>query len=234
MLVHGALKLAIKFDCDALRARLVENIEADWPQTLTQWDARQKEAIIARSEHLNSKTGKVDNLFLDDRLPEPASAIRLAIDFNIPSILPAAFYQLSLLGTEADWDAYREDPSKRLRFGARSARWKLLDREDLMRLVHGQKQLAAYTRAIGTDLFGKCPRNSQGCSKARNDCWKYMQESAPVSMDDPLDILRDCMALQDVIAKLPCPSCTTEITSLARNKRQALWNHLPAFFNLSL
>lgn len=235
--MHGTLKLAIKYECEALRARIVENIEADWPQTLAQWDARRQEAIIARSEHYLRLNGKVDGMFLDDRLPEPASAIRIASDFAIPSILPAAFYQLSLISTDADWESYRANPAtegKHLRFGARTARWKLLDKIDLMRLVHGQKLLAAYTRAIGTDVFGtRCPRNSQGCSRARSDCWKYMQENAPVSMDDPLEILRDCMSLHEFFRDLPCASCTSDIATLAEKKRHELWRSLPAFFNLT-
>ncbi|KIP11099.1 hypothetical protein PHLGIDRAFT_83859 [Phlebiopsis gigantea 11061_1 CR5-6] len=234
--VHGTLKLAIKYECEALRSRIVENIEADWPQTLTQWDARRQEVMVARSDHYLQLNGKIDGMFLDDRLPEPASAIRIASDFGIHSILPAAFYQLSLISTEAEWDRYRANPStegKQLRFGARTARWKLLDKTDLMRLVHGQKSLAAYTRAIGTDIFGsRCPRNSQGCSRARMDCWKYLQENAPVSMEDPLEILRDCMSLGELLRDLPCASCTSDIATKAEKKRNELWRSLPAFFNL--
>lgn len=236
MLVHGALKLAIKYECDALRTRLVESIEADWPQTLAQWDARRSEAIIARSEHSLRANGKINGLYLDDRLPEPASAVRIASDFEVPSILPAAFYQLALISTDADWDIYRMSAAteaKYLRFGARTARWQLLDKRDLMRLVHGQKCLASYTRSIGTDIFGsRCPRNAKGCSKARNDCWKYMQENAPVSMDDPLDILHDCMSLSDLFTDLPCATCSADIATLAEKKRHELWRSLPAFFNL--
>jgi hypothetical protein len=231
------MKLAIKFECDAVRARIVENIEADWPQTLSQWDARRQEAVIARSEHCKLTSGKIGGLFLDDRLPEPASAIRLASDFNIPSILPAAFYQLSLLSTDADWDECREQPAtagKQLRFGMRTARWKLLDKRDLIRLVHGQKALAVYTRTIGPDLFGRCPRNSQGCSAARSECWKYIQGNAPTPLDDPLEILRDCMSLPDTFPSRPCPSCVPDIIAMAAKKRNALWNSLPAYFNLIL
>ena len=173
---------------------------------------------------------------MDDRLPEPASAIRLASDFDIPSILPAAFYQLASISTDADWDAYRASPTiegKHLRFGARTAKWSLLDKRDLMRLVHGQKLLAAYTRSIGTDIFGmRCPRNAKGCSTARSDCWKYLQENAPVSMDDPLDILHDCMNLGDLLTDLPCATCLADITALAEKKRLELWRSLPAFFQL--
>jgi len=236
VLVYGALKLATKYECDPLRTRLVESLEADWPQTLAQWDSRLSETIMARSEHAQQVTGKVNGLYLDDRLPEPASAIRIASDYGIYSILPSAFYQLALLSTDADWDVYRETLSgegKHLRFGARTARWKLLDKRDLMRLVHGQKLIAAYTRSIGTDIFGpRCPRSAKGCSGARGECWKYFQENAPISMDDPLDVLNDCMKLEVLFTDLPCATCTADIKAMAEKKRRELWRSLPAFFNL--
>ncbi|TBU38428.1 hypothetical protein BD309DRAFT_971950 [Dichomitus squalens] len=233
VLIDGALKLAMKYECDALRRRLTASLEADWPQTLAQWDARRAEAVILRSEHSLQLTGKVDGLYLDDRLPEPASAIRIASDYGIPSILPAAFYTLALLSTDADWDECRANPGKHLRFGARTARWRLLDKRDLMRLVHGQKLLAAHTRAIGTDIFGlRCQRGVKGCTKARGDCWKYFQENAPNSMDDPLDILHDCMRLDTLFSELPCAACTADIIVMAEKKRRELWRSLPAVFNL--
>ena len=233
VLVEGALKLAMKYECDALRHRIVSSLEADWPQTLAQWDARRAEAVILRSEHSLQLTGKVNGLYLDDRLPEPASAIRIASDYAIPSILPAAFYTLALLSTDADWDDCRANPGKHLRFGARTARWRLLDKRDLMRLVHGQKLLAGHTRSIGTDIFGlRCQRGVKGCTKARSDCWKYFQENAPNSMDDPLDILHDCMRLDTLFSDLPCAACTSDIIVMAEKKRRELWRSLPAVFNL--
>ncbi|EED80879.1 predicted protein [Postia placenta Mad-698-R] len=233
VLVQGTLKLATKYECDALRTRIVENLEADWPQTLAQWDARRAEGILARSEHSQQFTGKVNGLYLDDRLPEPASAIRIASDYHIPSILPAAFYQLALLSTDADWDTYRANPGKHLRFGARTARWRLLDKRDLMRLVHGQRLLASYTREIGTIIFGKrCQRGIKTCAKARGDCWKYFQEDAPNSMDDPLDILYDCSRLDTLFTDIPCAACVADIATMAEKKRRELWRSLPAFFNL--
>ena len=136
--------------------------------------------------------------------------------------------------TDADWDDVRAaDPGKHLRFGARTARWRLLDKRDLMRLVHGQKLLAAHTRAIGTDVFGpRCPRGSRGCTKARGDCWKYFQENAPNSMDDPLDVLNDCMRIDTLFSELPCASCMADIIVMAEKKRRELWRSLPAVFNL--
>ena len=85
----------------------------------------------------------------------------------------------------------------------------------------------------GTDVFGpRCPRGSRACTKARGDCWKYFQENAPNSMDDPLDILNDCMRLDTLFSDLPCASCTAEIIVMAEKKRRELWRSLPAVFNL--
>ena len=75
----------MKYECDPLRQRIVSSLEADWPQTLAQWDARRAEAVVLRAEHALQLTGRVGGLYLDDRLPEPASAIRIASDYGIPS-----------------------------------------------------------------------------------------------------------------------------------------------------
>lgn len=53
-----------------------------------------------------------------------------------------------------------------------------------------------------------------------------------MSMDDPLDILHDCMNLGDLLTDLPCATCLADITALAEKKRLELWRSLPAFFQL--
>lgn len=101
----GTLRLATKYQVDALRSRIVRHFEADWPRTLAEWDRLESEIDSMMEEHQDEKNledfNQVDGLFLDERLPEPAAAIRLAIEFGIPSILPAAFYTLAR--TTPDW-----------------------------------------------------------------------------------------------------------------------------------
>ena len=90
---------------DSFRSRIVRHFEADWPRTLAEWDRLEAEIDYMMEEHQDDKNedyyGRVDGLFLDQRLPEPAAAIRLALEFGIPSILPAAFYTLAQ--TTPDW-----------------------------------------------------------------------------------------------------------------------------------
>ena len=45
--------------------------------------------------------------YVDDTFPEPAAAIRLASDFGLRAVLPAAFYQLAVTDPGADWDEFR-------------------------------------------------------------------------------------------------------------------------------
>ncbi|EKM60343.1 uncharacterized protein PHACADRAFT_23719 [Phanerochaete carnosa HHB-10118-sp] len=45
------------------------------------------------------------NVDIGPFIPEPASAIRFAREFNVPSILPAAFYTLALTDVQRNWDS---------------------------------------------------------------------------------------------------------------------------------
>ena len=67
-------------------------------------------------------------------LPEPASAIRFAVEFGCEEILPAAFYQLARTSIGDDWDA----PYRLLHC---PARWSLLTGDDFHRYVLGCARL---------------------------------------------------------------------------------------------
>lgn len=100
--VRAMLSMATKYQISYIRDCIVERLESDWPQTILSWDTLEGE-IERTTEHSNV------HWYTDDRFPEPASAIRLARDFNIPSILPAAFYQLSRLNIADDHARQRKE-----------------------------------------------------------------------------------------------------------------------------
>jgi len=77
--------------------RIVEHFEADWPQTLWQWERLQAEIRAMGKDWSEEHPGGVVSVHMDDVLPEPASVIRLARDCDIPSVLPRAAYHLSRL-----------------------------------------------------------------------------------------------------------------------------------------
>lgn len=135
------LAITTKYQIAQIRDRIVERLESDWPQTIFAWDAL--EGQIERAKEYSKVLWDTD-----DRFPEPASAIRLARDFGIPSILPAAFYQLSRLNIANDHarrrkeaDIFNDDD-----FDERTARWDLLNGDDLLSVMRGQEKLRDVAR----------------------------------------------------------------------------------------
>ncbi|KDQ49270.1 hypothetical protein JAAARDRAFT_63790 [Jaapia argillacea MUCL 33604] len=94
--VRGFLELATKYQADRLWDYIVRNLVADWPQWLPGWDALERE-YSSEANELAEHLDENEIVDVEDSYPEPASAIRIATDFDIPEILPAAFYALSQL-----------------------------------------------------------------------------------------------------------------------------------------
>ncbi|KIP05782.1 hypothetical protein PHLGIDRAFT_44007, partial [Phlebiopsis gigantea 11061_1 CR5-6] len=142
LLVRGVLKLASKYQVDAVRSRIVQCLEEDWPTTPLAWlrlchDEKLYNDGFTRYHTLGSGE------YAEDKFPEPASAIRLARDFDIPSILPAAYLKLLYADPTLDWDAIRKEPETPCGRMVRSARWRLLDQTDLLRLAQGRSRLVS-------------------------------------------------------------------------------------------
>jgi hypothetical protein len=137
-LVAGPLKLATKYQVDDLRARIITQLELDWPTTLDSWEKR---------EDYMQKNRSGDDSASDIRAhPEPV--IRLALECDVPSVLPMAFYDLSRKGV------YAGDSD-------------LLTREDLVTLVRGKEGLKNFLT-----LF--CFRRSFNlCERCDCDIAKY-------------------------------------------------------------
>ncbi|KZV82061.1 hypothetical protein EXIGLDRAFT_779009, partial [Exidia glandulosa HHB12029] len=93
--IAGILRIATKYEMPLLCTEIVRILERDWPTTLDEWD--DNERILQRriSQKSRDPTKKrFDKAQLDDIGPEPARIIALALECNVRSILPAAFYHL--------------------------------------------------------------------------------------------------------------------------------------------
>lgn len=126
----------------------------------------------SRAEQDPNYDGKINGLFCDDRFPEPASAIRIARLYNIPDILPAAYYELfSIDDVQHDWDGLRKpdaEHSLHLQNLGRTARWQLLDAADLIRLIRMQQKFCEIESSAKSDFASiaectvpQCARNRQ-------------------------------------------------------------------------
>jgi hypothetical protein len=85
----GPLKLATKYQVDALRSQIIKHLERDWPSTIDDWD-RVDDDTHKRSAALQSSDGSLDGV-----VPDPVYAILIARSCDVPQILPTAFYVLS-------------------------------------------------------------------------------------------------------------------------------------------
>ena len=157
----GLLELAKKYEIDAVKDFVRQHLINDWPVTLKEWKCQQAE--IAQLEEMYCKTCHptrtldAESLYLSDLFPEPASVVKLCVTYGIREPLPAAFYQLSTIRFEDDydrwknedgtswqyldfWDPTQEDCSPLVHW-RRTARWSLLDGDLFMRLLTGRSFL---------------------------------------------------------------------------------------------
>ena len=122
---------------DRIRAQLVRKVVNDWPRTLEEWDRHEAEAEVMLAHRLGAYTGHIDQ-----RLPEPAAAIRFAEEFKCLEILPAAFLLLSCIEhTSKGEDEYTVP---------RTARRELLHSGDFDRILRGRDKFVAFIEGLDT------------------------------------------------------------------------------------
>ncbi|KAF7352601.1 BTB domain-containing protein [Mycena venus] len=195
--VRGTLAMATKYEMEALRERIVTQLQADWPHSLGEWDRLETEICGLEAEHDDDDDYMVDDLYLDERLPEPAAAIRVAADLNVPRILPSAVYHLSRLSTDDDW---LELHKTRTTLGlARTARWDLLEAADL-KLVLKVRELITKNHSFSA-LYVQPPK----CT-AKDDCEDWWIRTALQwrVASDPLKLMKKFVDAQPPGLCKPC------------------------------
>ncbi len=80
------LAITDKYDVHGMKAFVQNILEAEWPRSLEHWDLMDNRRCTLFAEGI---------MMLADVLPEPAAAVRLAKQYQIKSVFPAALYQLS-------------------------------------------------------------------------------------------------------------------------------------------
>ncbi|KXN80743.1 hypothetical protein AN958_08102 [Leucoagaricus sp. SymC.cos] len=85
--IAAVLRLATKYMVEPLRIRCLHRLHLDWPPSLQGWDQREAAATDESGRYLPR-----------DTCPHPILVIHLALEMGVPTILPAAFYDLSRYG----------------------------------------------------------------------------------------------------------------------------------------
>jgi hypothetical protein len=211
--VRRTLAMATKYEMEPLRDRIISQLQADWPNTLAEWDRLETEVAGLVREHKHGKSGMVDDLYIDEKLPEPAAAIRLAMECNVPKIMPSAVYHLSRLSIDDDWLERRKD---RTDLGyARTARWDLLEAADLKLVLKLRELFTEY----GFDLLYNPPKgcpSSTVCSHIWDKtCLRWQRAS------DPLELLRK---FDETRPAGLCKLCWNEVRDDIQQCRLDLWD----------
>lgn len=247
ILVRGILKLATKYQVDTVRSRVVQRMEEDWPTTPLAWLRLCHDEKLYNDGFTRYDTPKPGE-FAEDKFPEPASAIRLARDFDIPSILPAAYLKLLFADPTLDWDVIRE--KKETPYGRllRSARWRLLDQTDMLRLAQGRTRLVSCLPNIhrafmlgprtcrdneSDDDELSChqiieKRHNEFTAARYSSFWTGVQEA---EKPDPIQVLH---RLHDAASSWKlCVSCTDLFRAKIAIEIKKIWDDLPRVFSLA-
>lgn len=127
--MYGLMSIATKYQIDSICAAVTKHLRGQWPSTL--------DAFLRKRGVASPLSSGPFYHGIPQQSPDPASAIRLAVDFNVPQILPAVYYELSLL-----------DISQTIVFlglhAGRLPRWDLLRPEELLRYYQGKVLLAKH------------------------------------------------------------------------------------------
>lgn len=232
------MSIATKYQVDAVCAAVVKALKQQWPTTLTNF-LRVRKEFHARTTGLHF--GALPSA------PEPAGAIRLAVDFNVPETLPAAYYALSI-----------HDIAYPRAIPGHSPRFDLLRHEELLRYYQGKHLLArrfvnlvdVYTTAnfIMCDLrveeFDEeagepyktlpCQRALARAKEARSTNSRSLSDAFnKTSRADPFCTLVDIYEGRDDNSEI-CSPCRDGLQSRCRDKIQALWESLPRLFSLEV
>ncbi|KIP07405.1 hypothetical protein PHLGIDRAFT_423278 [Phlebiopsis gigantea 11061_1 CR5-6] len=240
------ISLANKYQMDATRKRVVEILQDSWPSTFNDWLRYRSEMSIMREVSSRSPDHLVNGQVLDDSTPEPASAIRIAEDFDVPSILPYAYYRLAVIPVGHDWDKYRADEALRIRLenGARTARWRLLQPRELMIIMSTKERLICELRTIKrafADYNAVCTRFAGRCSQVA----KCVESAGPMVNLWKHTILHDMLytaakhpnpldTLEQLVETKPswglCDTCSMVILRDIRRRQEEIWAFLSGMF----
>ena len=254
LIVSGVIRLADKYGIENLREHLIKVVASDWPTTLKEWDVFEIEvkAVKEKLAVMNDDEQHSEDLHcLRDHIPEPAAAIVFAHEFGCHQILPAAYYQLSTIEPNHDWN-FDEDSS------VPCARWELLSKDSLLRYVRGSNRLLARHPTEVDFLSSSCYPNPDAWEDyqvfynvvAKPHCpafFKYLigkvRDFRPGPSRNPLRFLSQCLEYYNsgegrqnlpIGPPVPCCFCELAIRGEIPEMRFNIWTEVPRYFDIEV
>ncbi|KDQ58288.1 hypothetical protein JAAARDRAFT_177480 [Jaapia argillacea MUCL 33604] len=233
--IEHMMRLCGKYQIDGLLGYLKGLIESAWPKTLVEWDTLETEIDLKLDFR---RYGESLDDFIDDQYPEPASAIVLAREFDITSILPAAFYHLSRLDTEMDDKKNRGDYDdtfmSRLGEGQRAANWGCLSSSDLLSLIRGRERIKTLYTDIPTSInrsraFSDCV-NKESETACSSISWSLAKDLRDQTEGDLLNHLKTVYSSSALEKSGMCWSCRYSLGEAVKVVRADLWEQIGPIF----
>ncbi|KAG6886212.1 hypothetical protein C0993_010774 [Termitomyces sp. T159_Od127] len=236
--VSGVLRLSTKYLIDSLRAKALTHLNKAWPTSLKEWDAREDLA----------RTHETDLTNTSHPYPHPIAVISLAREVDAPSLLPAAFYDLSRYAFGHIFEQTEEDKTYRPLPPVPST----LSNADLERLCLGkeasQNAITSLITAMGstqsvrsTQLNPTHSRKAAVCVSAAA-CRKDFSELVTLATQhylfdrergcyDPLYVAEELGQLKSAEFS-ECKACAKSLEAWAAREREKIWKSIPMWFRL--
>ena len=231
---------------------LISNLLEDhFPPTFSEWVRVQDDASRLQDLWAARCAGIASNT-VDDLFPlNPASAVYIALKYNMPSILPAAFYALSTIDFQDDWDRWRAGPAEQwrytttedvkpsdpLRCGRRTAQWARLEKDALMKVILGKRALQGRRAVLGR-VFApggggqvECVRQDRCPHVLTRLAEDYNTTFAGSGPWDPLQALLKTFTSVSANKTL-CKICRIAVRTNINGEMVKLWKDLPQIFSL--
>ena len=250
------LRLATKYEVEALRDVALRSLSLSWPTTLAMWEARETAAtspdglyaprpILPHPLYVASGRSACSLLITVYRL-----VIELARDVGAFQLLPSAFYDLSRYLPSQLMEGHTTPDGVR----------HLLDIDDLCRVLRGKEQAARFfSTFVVQELEGRAPsplcvhRNEVQPSSKRACQMAFEAVTFELIRDvngmicnrnsDPLFSIGESVAIQtredqpgveNKSAYRACEACRLEYGVIVDVARDDFWRQLPTWFELEV
>jgi len=229
--IRPALHMASKYLMTSLQAKLVGIFESEWPLSVDDLELKDQLLFDYMAHGPEGVREDPNDFFCDWPLhfvPEPASAIALAEEFDIPSILPAAYYDILRCAPRKDWDrTFRWGNAYLIKTSDKPARWGCLSGKSLRKIHYLQDVLWEETENLFDLLAGYKPKECQEEQSGRcRRAWVKLVEEIRQMPDrvQERDVLKQLRDLRVGISRnAPCSSCKYAYLGAIREHRKEMW-----------
>jgi hypothetical protein len=217
-------------------------LQDDWPKTLEGWDALQRH-IKLLSGTLSQSTSPESPRTLPQSLPNASTALNLAREHHLLSLLPPIFVTIAMIPSLSDVDfgdifsIPHFDHPTRYNPRYRTANWALLSVDDLRAIREGQHFFRDRIRNIVKSFFD--PESNVLLSRGHAGCTRALVSL--VTRDEIIDayFYADLLGFWQLICDRSqptedglCTECAEELVLCGRGSRQEVWDTLTQIFNI--